>query len=141
MSPLQRLLVRAFIASHRILYSLTDGRIGGRMGAQRILLLTTTGRRSGAQRTVPLVFFEDGERLVLIASNGGAPSDPLWWKNLQKTPEALVQVDGEKRRMRARLASTEERARLWPRVKLENPPYAEYEKKTSREIPVVLLVL
>ncbi|MFI5315174.1 MAG: nitroreductase family deazaflavin-dependent oxidoreductase [Myxococcota bacterium] len=139
MSPLRRFLVRAFIGAHTALYSLTAGRIGGRMGAQRILLLTTTGRRSGAQRTVPLVYFEDGERLVLIASNGGASSDPQWWKNLQQRPEALVQVGAETRRMRARICSVEERARLWPRVKRENPPYAEYEKKTTREIPVVLL--
>ncbi len=139
MSPLSRLVMRAFIGAHRAVYSLSDGRIGGRMGAQRILLLTTTGRRSGEQRTVPLVFFEDGERLVLIASNGGAPHDPLWWQNLKQNPEALVQVDAEKRRMRARVASTEERARLWPRVKQENPAYAGYERKTTREIPVVLL--
>jgi len=141
MSSLQRLAMRAFIGAHKTLYSLTDGRVGGRMGAQRILLLTTTGRRSGAKRTVPLVFFEDGERLVLIASKGGAPDDPLWWENLKKNPEALVQIGGEKRRMRARIASGEERARLWPRVKRENPAYAEYEKKTTREIPVVLLVM
>jgi deazaflavin-dependent oxidoreductase (nitroreductase family) len=131
--------MRAFIGAHTALYSLSAGRIGGRMGAQRILLLTTTGRRSGAQRTVPLVFFEDGERLVLIGSKGGAPSDPHWWQNLKSHPEALVQVGAEKRRMRARLASTEERARLWPRVKRENPAYAEYEKRTTREIPVILL--
>lgn len=139
MNPLSRFVMRAFIGAHKTLYALSAGRIGGRMGAQRILLLTTTGRRSGAQRTVPLVFFEDGERLVLVASNGGAPSDPLWWQNLKKNPEALVQVGAEKRRMRARLASTEERARLWPRVKQENPAYADYEGKTTREIPVVLL--
>jgi F420H(2)-dependent quinone reductase len=141
MSSLRRLLTRAFIGAHKALYSLSDGRIGGRIGAQRILLLTTTGRRSGARRTVPLVYFEDGERLVLIASKGGAPTDPLWWENLRQSPEALVQLGGEKRRMRARIASVEERARLWPRVKRENPAYAEYEKRTSREIPVVLLLM
>jgi len=135
------LLVRAFIAAHARLYALTDGRIGGRMGALRILLLTTTGRRSGRPRTVPLVYFEDGERLVVIASKGGDPKDPAWWVNLQKEPEAWVQIDGEKRRMRARRASVEERARLWPRIKHENPAYAAYEKRTTREIPVVLLAL
>jgi len=139
MNSVSRWALRAFIGAHRLLYELSDGRVGGRMGAQRILLLTTTGRKSGALRTVPLVFFEDGERLVLVASNGGAARDPFWWRNLQSKPEALVQIDGEKRRMRARLASLEERARLWPRVKRENPSYAEYETRTSREIPVVLL--
>jgi F420H(2)-dependent quinone reductase len=135
------LLVRAFIAAHTRLYALTDGRIGGRMGALRILLLTTTGRRTGRRRTVPLVFFEDGERLVVVASKGGDPKDPLWWENLQKQPEAEVQIGGEKRRMRARLATPEERARLWPRIKQDNPAYAEYERRTAREIPVVLLAL
>ena len=104
-----------------------------------VLLLTTTGRKSGLPRTVPLVFFEDGERLVVIASKGGDPQDPLWWENLKKNPEAEVQVGAERRRMRARLASPDERARLWPRAKRENPTYAEYEKRTTREIPVVLL--
>jgi deazaflavin-dependent oxidoreductase (nitroreductase family) len=135
----RQLAMRAFIATHAALYALSDGRIGGRMGTLRILLLTSTGRRSGRARTVPLVFFEDGERLVVIASKGGAPRDPLWWENLQKRPEAVVQIGGEKRNMRARLASPEERARLWPRIKQENPAYAEYEKRTAREIPVVLL--
>lgn len=139
MGPIQRAAFRAFMGAHTALYRLTGGRIGGKMGGLRILLLTTTGRRSGQPRTVPLVFFEDGERLVVIGSKGGTPTDPLWWENLKKSPEAEVQVGGERRRMRARLASAEERARLWPRVKRENPTYAEYEKRTTREIPVVLL--
>ena len=141
MRRLAGLATRAFIAVHSALYALSDGRIGGRMGTLRILLLTTTGRRTGRPRTVPLVFFEDGERLVVIASKGGAPRDPQWWENLQKHPEAEVRVGAERRRMRARLASPEERARLWPRIKQENPAYAEYERRTAREIPVVLLAL
>ena len=139
MGPIQRAALRTFMAGHTGVYRLTSGRIGGRMGALRILLLTTTGRKSGQPRTVPLVFFEDGERLVVIASKGGDPKDPLWWENLKHDPSAEVQVGAERRRMRARLASVEERARLWPRVKRENPAYAGYEKKTTREIPVVLL--
>ena len=139
MGPVQRLVTRALIGAHAALYSWTNGRVGGRLGKQRILLLTTTGRRSRAPRTVPLVFFEDGERWVVIGSKGGDPRDPHWWKNLQSEPEARVQIDGETHRVRGRLASAEERARLWPRVKQENPAYAEYEKRTAREIPVVLL--
>jgi len=139
MSPLQRLLTRAFIGTHLALYRATSGRIGGRLGGMRVLLLTTRGRKSGEPRTAPLVYFEDGERLVVIGSNGGAPGDPLWWRNLAVTPEARVQIGREARRVRARLASPDERARLWPRVKRENPAYAGYERKTRREIPVVLL--
>jgi deazaflavin-dependent oxidoreductase (nitroreductase family) len=85
------------------------------------------------------VYFEDGERLVIIASNGGAPRDPLWWENLKRAPQATVQIGAESRRVRARLASPEERALLWPRIKGENPAYAGYEKRTRREIPVVVL--
>jgi deazaflavin-dependent oxidoreductase (nitroreductase family) len=139
MGPIQRAALRAFMAGHTGVYRLTGGRIGGKMGGLRILLLTSTGRKSGQPRTVPLVFFEDGERLVVIASKGGDPKDPLWWENLKRDPSAEVQVGAERRRMRARLASVEERARLWPRVKRENPAYAAYEKRTSREIPVVIL--
>jgi deazaflavin-dependent oxidoreductase (nitroreductase family) len=139
MSPLQRLLTRAFIGTHLALYRATGGRIGGRLGGMRVLLLTTRGRKSGQPRTAPLVYFEDGERLVVIGSNGGAPGDPLWWRNLAVTPEAAVQIGREAGRVRARLASPDERGRLWPRVKRENPAYAGYERKTSREIPVVLL--
>src|SRR5215470_3582276 len=139
MGPIQRAAVRAFMGLHTAVYRLSGGRVGGKLGNLRILLLTTTGRKSGQPRTVPLVFFEDGERLVVIASKGGDPRDPHWWENLKHDPGAEVQVGGERRRMRARLASAEERSRLWPRVKRENPAYAEYEKRTSREIPVVLL--
>lgn len=139
MSPIQRLLARAFIASHLGLYRATGGRIGGSMGSLRVLLLTTRGRKSGLPRTVPLVYFEDGERLVIVGSKGGEPRDPLWWENLKSAPEATVQIGSETRRVRARLASSDERARLWPRIKQENAAYASYERKTSREIPVVLL--
>ena len=109
------------------------------MGSVRVLLLTTTGRRSGQPRTVPLVYFEDGDRLVVIGSKGGDPRDPLWWENLKATPVAKIQIGSETRRVRARLASPDERERLWPRIKQENAFYAGYERKTSREIPVVLL--
>jgi len=139
MNPIQRLLARAFIGTHLALYRATSGRIGGRLGGLRVLLLTTRGRRSGQPRTAPLVYFEDGQRLVIIASNGGQERDPLWWPNLQAAPEASVQLGTEFRRVRARLASGDERARLWPRIKRENPAYAGYEKKTNRVIPVVLL--
>ncbi len=139
MPSIQRLLTRAFIGAHLALYRASAGRIGAELGGLRVLLLTTQGRRSGVPRTAPLVYFEDGDRLVVIGSKGGDPHDPLWWENLKKTPDASVQIGAEIRRVRARLASPEERARLWPRIRGENPAYAGYEKRTSREIPVVLL--
>jgi deazaflavin-dependent oxidoreductase (nitroreductase family) len=139
MGPIQKLVTRALVGTHLALFRATGGRVGGRLGALRVLLLTTTGRKSGRPRTVPLVYFEDGERLVVIGSRGGDPRDPLWWENLRATPRASVQVGAETREVRARIASAEERARLWPRVKRENPAYAQYEKRTTREIPVILL--
>ncbi|MEX2204969.1 MAG: nitroreductase family deazaflavin-dependent oxidoreductase [Myxococcota bacterium] len=139
MSPIKRLATRAFIGAHLALYRATGGRIGGSLGALRVLLLTTTGRKSGRPRSAPLVYFEDGERLVIIGSNGGGSSDPLWWQNLKANPEARVQLGADTRRVRARLATPDERARLWPRVKAENPAYAGYERKTRRQIPVVVL--
>jgi deazaflavin-dependent oxidoreductase (nitroreductase family) len=132
-------LARAFVAGHLALYRATQGRVGGRLGALRILLLTTRGRKSGRERTAPLVFFEDDARLVIVASNGGSPRDPSWWQNLRASPEATVQIGADVRPMRARLASDDERARLWPRILRENPAYASYEKKTTRVIPLVLL--
>lgn len=139
MNPLARPLARAFIAAHLALYRATRGRIGGRLGRLRILLLTTRGRKSGQPRTAPLVYFEDDARLVIVASNGGSPRDPFWWQNLRETPEASVQIDADVRNVRARLASDAERARLWPRILRENPAYAGYEKQTRRVIPLVLL--
>lgn len=136
---LGRRLAQAFVATHLALYRLTRGRIGARLGTLQVLLLTTRGRRSGRERTAPLVYFQEGERWVLIASNGGQPHDPQWWRNLQAEPTARVQIGPETHRVRARLAGPEERARLWPRVKQQNPAYAGYETRTSREIPVVLL--
>jgi deazaflavin-dependent oxidoreductase (nitroreductase family) len=139
MSALSRLTARAFIGTHLAVFRATGGRIGGTLGSLRVLLLTTTGRKSGQPRTVPLVYFEDGERLVIIGSKGGDPRDPLWWENLKAKPEAHVQIGANTRRVRARLASAEERARLWPRIKQENAAYARYETLTPRPIPVVLL--
>jgi deazaflavin-dependent oxidoreductase (nitroreductase family) len=139
MSPIRLRLARGFVAAHLALYRATGGWIGGRLGRLRVLLLTTRGRRSGEPRSAPLVYFEDGDRLVVVASNGGQPDDPHWWSNLQQAPGATVQIGADTRRVRARIATADERARLWPRIKRENPAYSGYENRTRREIPVVLL--
>jgi proline iminopeptidase len=121
-------------------YRETGGKVGHvwRKGAT-ILLLTTTGRTSGEKRTVPLIYVEDGPRYVIIASKGGAPEDPGWYKNLAKTPEVELQVKDEVFRARARKAEGEERTRLWPKAVASWPDYDEYAKRTAREIPVVVL--
>ena len=126
-------------SAHRFLYRLTHGVIGGRMLGVSILLLTTVGRKSGRQRTTPLMFGSDGDRLILIASKGGAPEHPLWYTNLKAQPDVEVLVRGDQRSLRARDATAEERPRLWRLMADQYKGYDEYQKKTAREIPVVVL--
>jgi deazaflavin-dependent oxidoreductase (nitroreductase family) len=124
---------------HAELYRLTGGRIGHSLGGFQNLLLTTRGRRSGAERTVPLTYLADGDTFVLVASNGGADRHPSWWLNLRAAPDATVQVGGRHVAVVAREANAEEHARLWPRLKSMNPFYGMYEQLTARRIPVVIL--
>ena len=121
------------------MYRLTNGRLGGRLLGMPVLLLTTTGRRSGERRTVPLTYFEDGDALLVVGSKGGSPRHPDWYLNLVADPDAEIQVGGERRRVRGRTATTEEAERLWPMVLERAPVYGKYRAKTSREIPLVLL--
>jgi proline iminopeptidase len=121
-------------------YRETGGAVGHiwRKGST-VLLLTTTGRKTGEKRTAPLIYARDGDRYVLVASNGGAPEHPGWYRNLEKMPEVEIQVKDEVFRARARTAKGEERERLWRKANEVWPPYDEYATKTDREIPVVVL--
>lgn len=103
------------------------------------LLLTTTGRKSGEKFIFPLYYAQVGNSYVIVASKGGAPEHPGWYKNLSANPEVEVQVATKKFKAHARTASGEERAKLWQEALKVWPPYADYEKKTDREIPVVVL--
>ncbi len=124
---------------HRWVYRASGGKVGYSAGAIKNLLLTTTGRKSGERRTVPLAYFPDGETFVVVASNGGADRDPAWWLNLRSNPSAEVQIGDRNIAVTARLASDAEHARLWPELKRVNPFYAGYEQITDRAIPVVVL--
>lgn len=124
---------------HASLYRATGGRIGHSAGKLKNLLLTTTGRKSGERRTVPLTYMEDGARWILVASNGGADRHPAWWLNLERDPRAVVQVGARVASVTARRADAAEGARLWPMLKAMNPFYAAYEQITARDIPVVIL--
>lgn len=124
---------------HASLFRATNGRIGGRMVGSPVLLLVTTGRRSGLRRTTPLLYLEDGDRQVIVASNGGTPKHPVWWLNLQANSAAMVEIAGRKTRVRATEAQGEERGRLWKRLVQMYGPYESYQKRTDREIPVILL--
>ncbi len=117
---------------------------GGNVGhiwkeGSTVLLLTTTGRKTGEERTTPLIYAEDGDRYVIVASKGGAPEDPGWYRNLEKTPEVELQVRDDVFAAHARTAEGEERDRLWQKANEVWPHYAEYQQKTDREIPVVVL--
>jgi deazaflavin-dependent oxidoreductase (nitroreductase family) len=124
---------------HTFVYRVTGGRLGGRMVGAPVLLLTTTGRKTGKQRTSPLLYLEDGEDLVIVASNGGAPRHPTWWLNLRADPEASVEIGNRKLRVRAEEASPEEKERLWTRLVAMYGPYESYRRRTDRDIPVVIL--
>ena len=127
-------------AEHVRRYRETGGKVGHdwKKGA-KILLLTTKGRKSGEPRTTPLIYEADGERYVIVASRGGAPEDPGWYRNLAKEPEVELQVWDEVFPARARTAEGEERDRLWRLVNEQWPDYDEYAKRTDRTIPVVVL--
>ena len=124
---------------HRGIYRLSRGRIGGKLGQLPVLLLTTTGRKSGQPRTWPLGYLRDGERLVIVASAGGEPKHPAWYVNLRANPRVTVQLGDETVAMEAATATGTERARLWDQLIVLFPSFAEYQQKTTREIPVVIL--
>ena len=140
MRPLAvRLSTHYLGALHRVLYRASGGRIGSRIWGLPIVLLTTTGRVSGRQRTVPLCSLPAGESFVVIASYGGLDRSPSWWLNLQRDPRATVQLGKLTRQVVARETTGDERARLWAEVTRIAPGYLGYERRTARRIPVVLL--
>jgi proline iminopeptidase len=121
-------------------YRETNGEVGHvwREGST-ILLLTTKGRSTGEDRTTPLIYAEDGDRYVIVASKGGAPEHPGWFKNIEKTPQVELQVRDDVFEANAHVAEGEERERLWRKANEVWPHYDEYATKTDREIPVVVL--
>ena len=132
-------LLRWFLAFHVAMYRLLGGRVVGRFGKATMLLLTTTGRRSGQRRTMPLIYQRDGEDFVLIASNGGRPRHPAWWFNLQANPQATIEVGRERLEVTARAATRDEKPRLWSLMTAVYPGYDGYQQKTTRVIDVVVL--
>jgi F420H(2)-dependent quinone reductase len=132
---------RIFGSVHRHVYRLTGGKVGGRIGKLPVLLLTTTGRKSGRPRTQPLAYTRAGDGYAVIASKGGAPQHPLWYLNLRANPLAKVTVGRETQKVRVRDAQGEERERLWRALADLYPGYDRYAQKTSRLIPVVVLEL
>ncbi|HMJ78717.1 MAG TPA: nitroreductase family deazaflavin-dependent oxidoreductase [Iamia sp.] len=126
---------------HVWLYRRSGGRIWGRFPTSKapVLLLTTVGRRSGQPRTVPLIHLEDGDRLVIVASQGGMPTHPAWYHNVVAHPRVTVESGRRIRDMDARVADEAERAALWPRLVEMYADYDDYQARTDRRIPVVVL--
>ena len=121
-------------------FRLTGGRLGARIGKAPVLLLHHVGAKSGKKRVSPLIYVPDGDDLVVVASKGGVDRHPAWFHNLRANPETDVEVPREgRRRVRARVADGEERARLWEKAVAIYKPYADYETYTERQIPVVVL--
>lgn len=131
--------VRRYLASDGEDGYLWDSTMGGGKGMVPTLLLTTTGRKSGRSLTLPLIFGRSGQDYVVIASKAGAPNHPAWYLNLEANPEVQLQVKSDRFKARARTASGAERARLWKSMVQIYGPYEDYQKKTQREIPVVVL--
>jgi deazaflavin-dependent oxidoreductase (nitroreductase family) len=120
-------------------YVETDGEEGYEWQGTTILILTTTGRKSGEERSTPLIYRDHGDDYVVVASKGGAPAHPAWYLNLSEQPEVTVQVKADRFPARARTATSEERPELWELMAEAWPQYNDYQKKTDREIPLVVL--
>ena len=125
--------------AHRAVYRLSGGRLLGRVAGMPVLMLTTTGRRTGRARTTPLTYFERGDEIAIVASNGGENSPPRWWLNLEAEPRATIEIDGRSEQVTARATTAAEHAQLWPVITATHPGYAAYARRTTRPIPVVLL--
>lgn len=133
-------LIFRVMGGHTFIYQKSGGRIGRRLpGLPQMLLLDHVGAKSGEERTSPLVYAEDGEDLILIASKGGYPKNPGWYYNLRANPDTTVQVGRDVRRVHARDARPEERDRLWRKAVEVYSGYEGYQRRTDRQIPVIVL--
>ncbi len=137
--PMNKTLMKLIGIAHTSLYRMSGGKFARNMRGSEVVLLTTTGRKSGKERTTPLFGLADGEIWSVIASNGGYPEHPNWYLNLRDNPDGELQVGREKKRMRAETAEGEERARLWAKMAEMYSNYDEYQTLTDRVIPVVVL--
>ncbi len=137
--PMNRTLLRVITRTHRFMYRISDGRLGNELGGRPMLMLTTTGRKSGQPRTTPLLYMPYGDAFLVVASNGGSEKPPAWGFNVKAKAEAVGQVGREKIPVRAEQADAERRAELWPKLVDYYPDYQGYQDGVEREIPVVVL--
>lgn len=133
-------VARLVTGFHQAVFRVSNGRVGNKGFGMPVVMLTTTGRKSGKRRTTMLTSpTQDGEGIVLVASYGGDDRHPAWFLNLRDNPEVEVTMRGQTRPMRARVASSQEKAELWPRVVAAYRGYGQYQKRTERDIPLVIV--
>lgn len=133
-------VIRAMTSLNVWAYRLTGGRLGGTfLRGAPVCLVTTKGKRSGQMRTIALLYLADGDDVVLVASKGGMSHNPAWYHNMIACPDVEVEIGATKRRMRARRASRQEKATLWPRLVSMYRDYDDYQARTTRDIPVMIL--
>lgn len=124
---------------HSGIYRATRGKLFGRMGKSPLLLLNTVGRKTGRKRTTPLIYVMDGENFVIIASKGGAPTHPAWYLNLMANPDVKVEVGDREVHVKAEEVYGEDKSRLWRKMVETYPTYDDYQMKTERKIPLLVL--
>ena len=131
-------ILKAMSRSNGFVYRLTGGRVGGSLMGSPICLVTMTGRKSGRTITMPLMYTPHGDDVLIVASLGGAPQHPVWYHNLIANPEVTIEQGAVTRKMRARQAGPEEKAARWPALVASYPPFEDYQRKTDRDIPVMI---
>lgn len=131
--------IRLLMAVNKFLYRVTGGRLGSRMAGQSVLLLHTTGRKSGRSYTTPTNYYLDGKNYVLVASNWGKEHNPAWYYNVLHMDETTIQVKNQTIRVKPRQATAQEYDRLWQMVTSRNKFYTQYQQQTDRKIPLVIL--
>ena len=138
-SPQTKHIIKWMSRINTVLYKKTDGKVGGKfLKGAPVALLTTTGRKTGEPRVSPLLYLREGDRVILVASQGGAAKNPMWYLNLMANPKVSVQIKGEVLHLTARDATKEERAQYWPRLVEMYSSFDDYQSWTDRVIPVVI---
>lgn len=132
-------LMRLVMAIYVFLYRRTGGKVGGRLGVMPVLLLTTTGRKTGKKHTVPVMYLSESPNYIITASNNGGEKPPAWWLNLKGNPQATIEIGGDMKLVTIEQAGPEEKKRLWVQLVAKAPAFEGYQKRTQREIPMVIL--
>ena len=136
--PPPRWILKAFTRLNVWVYELSGGRLMNKLAGDEICLVSMTGAKSGKKRTIPLMYVPHGDKVILVASLGGAPKNPVWYHNLVAHPDITVNEGGKRRELRARRVDAEEKARLWPICVEHYAPYETYQQRTTRDIPVFI---